>query len=88
MKKISKALSLMIVLVMVLMAFSACGKDKVEDQTDDNNQVVDNNDKDQKDDIDSKDDNDTKDNNDSDPAGVDTPMVVGYLAFQDRKSVV
>lgn len=86
MKKISKALSLMIVLVMVLMAFSACGKDKVEDQTDDNNQVVDNNDKDQKDDIDSKDDNDTKDNNDSDPAGVDTPMVVGYLAFSEKFS--
>lgn len=78
MKKISKALSLLLVLVMVLMAFSACGKkDKDQDPTDDK-QVVD------KKDDDKKEPTDAPDSTDS--ASSDTPLVVGYLAFSERFS--
>lgn len=80
MKKISKALSLLLVLVMVLMAFSACGKkDKEEDPTDDK-QVVD-----------TKEDDKEEPTKTPDPeptvsAGSDTPLVVGYLAFSEKFS--
>ena len=82
MKKINKALSLLLVLVMVLMAFSACGKkDKEEDPTDDK-QVVDTKD-------DEKEEEKPTEAPDSEPtvsAGSDTPLVVGYLAFSEKFS--
>jgi peptide/nickel transport system substrate-binding protein len=75
MKKISKALSLLLVLVMVLMAFSACGKkDKEKDSTDNNQPVVEN-----------KDDNSKPTDTPAEPT-VETPLVVGYLQFSEKFS--
>jgi len=76
MKNMKKVLSLMLVLVMVLTAFAACGKKgEDKDSTDDPKQVTDN-------------ENGSKDQTDDnkDNVGTETPLVVGYLAFSEKFS--
>lgn len=77
MKKIRKALSLLLVLSMVLMALSACGK---KDKDDPN---VDKKTEDIKNDDNGKDN--TQDSTDS-TDGVDVPLVVGYNPFSEKFS--
>lgn len=73
MKKISKALSLMLVLVMVLTALSACGKKDKNDSNVDKN-------------TESEVKNDENKGSTDETGSVDTPLVVGYLPFSEKFS--